>query len=119
MSATPPTGSRTCRLRHRQDPGPVAYATDKIPGLSPTPPTRSRACRLRHRQRLSVSVASVTGALRVDGVGGSLRAGRDLGPEAGHQHTVLTVTTHNKPDAHRGHRGSVRSRRSRMTLNGT
>ena len=31
--------------------------------------------------------------------------GESLGPAAGHRHNVLTVTTHNKPDGHRGQRG--------------
>ena len=30
LSPTPPTESRSCRLRHRQDSGPVAYAIDRL-----------------------------------------------------------------------------------------
>jgi len=51
LSPTSSTRSATCRLRHRPDPRPVAYATDPIRDLSPTPPTANATCRLRHRHQ--------------------------------------------------------------------
>jgi hypothetical protein len=70
-------------------------------------------CRWRSRQT-TLGVNGVGDRCRsgFGGVGDSLRTRPALRPAAEHRHTVLTVTTPNKPDGFRGHRGDFGSRRA-------
>ena len=88
---------------------PVAYAIDRLRGLSPTPSTGSPACRLRHRQVLRPVAYAIDIAYQVQrrsrqvpfavvGVADSLRSSRD--PRSGRQ-----ASTHPPHRHHAKHAG--------------